>query len=81
MNREKSVLGRRSTKIKKKMVYKSLKVGETEDVQVKLVYGVKFTFVYSSSMYLGLPHASLYVECVGYSEGCVTPACVDSQEA
>ena len=26
------------------------------------------------------PRASLYVKCVGYSEGCVPPACVDSQE-
>ena len=28
----------------------------------------------------GSPRASLYVKCVGYSEGCVPPACVDSQE-
>ena len=28
----------------------------------------------------GSSHASLYVKCVGYSEGCVPPACVDSQE-
>ena len=25
--------------------------------------------------------ASLHVKCVGYSEGCATPACVDSREA
>ena len=28
----------------------------------------------------GSPRASLYVKCVGYSEGCVPPTCVDSQE-
>ena len=28
----------------------------------------------------GSPRASLYVKCVGYSEDCVPPACVDSQE-
>ena len=28
----------------------------------------------------GSPRASLYVKCVGYSEGCVPPACVDSKE-
>ena len=28
----------------------------------------------------GSLHASLYVKCVGYSEGCVPSACVDSQE-
>ena len=28
----------------------------------------------------GSPRASLYVKCVGYSEGWVPPACVESQE-
>ena len=29
---------------------------------------------------LGLPACCWYVKCVGYSEGCVPPGCVDSQE-
>ena len=34
-----------------------------------------------SFMAWGSPRASLYVKYVGYSEGCVPPAGVDSQEA
>ena len=41
---------------------------------------VSFPQISQYFMTWGSPRASLYVKCVGYSEGCVPPACVDSQE-
>ena len=73
-----AVVSQSSVKFGKKRV---LLVGATNFIII-IIITVFVSFPQTSQYFMtwGSPRASLYVKCVGYSEGCVPPACVDSQE-